>query len=125
MAFLARPNVDAHIQILKRGFRERYWVLRHLKHNGFSTDDLISVYTSIIRPVADYMMEVYHSMLTDAQDEGIECLQTHALKCIWYGPRISGRRMREMSGLTTLRDQLIEHCDRFAGKCAASSRFSH
>ena len=81
------------------------------------------VYTSIVRPVADYMMEVYHSMITDAQDEAIERLQTHALRCI-YGARISGRRMREMADLSTLRERRIQHCDRFAAKCAASERFS-
>ena len=70
------------------------------------------------------MMEVYHSMINDEQDESIERLQTHALRCI-FGPRVSGRRMRQMAELTTLRDRQIEHCDRFAAKCAASARFDH
>ena len=69
------------------------------------------------------MLEVFHSMLTDGQDESLERLQTHALKCI-YGPGISGRRMREMAGLDTLRDRRIAQCDRFASKCANSERFS-
>ena len=109
---------------LKKKFRERYWVLRHLRHNGFSSEDLVRVYTAIIRPVADYMMEVYHSMITDRQDEEIERLQTHALRCI-FGARISGRKLRQLADLTTLRDRRIEHCDRFAKKCARSDRFEH
>ena len=62
-------------------------------------------------------------MLTDAQDEGLERLQTHALKCI-YGPGVSGRRMREMAGLDTLRTRRVAQCDRFASKCANGDRFS-
>ena len=120
--FSDRPTADAQIEVLKRRFRERYWVLRHLKHNCFNTEDLIKVYKTMLRPVADYMSEVYHSMITDAQDEAIERLQTHALSCI-FGPRISGRRMREMADLTTLRERRIAYCDRFAVRCANSDRF--
>ena len=122
--FSERPTVEAYIAVLTRRFRERYWTLRHLKHNGFGSADLVRVYTSIIRPVADYMQEVYHPMLTDRQDENIERLQNHALKCI-YGPRLSGRRMREMAELPTLRDRRIEACDKFAAKCVDCPRFGH
>ena len=70
------------------------------------------------------MLEVFHPMMSDGQDEGLERLQTHALKCI-FGPGISGRRMREMAELPTLRSRRIEQCDKFAAKCAASPRFEH
>ena len=122
--FSDKPTPAAYIEVLKRRFRERYWTLRHLKHNGFTEGDLVRVYTSIIRPVADYMMEIYHSMATDRQDEEIERLQTHALRCI-YGPGLSGRKLREKADLTTLRERRIEACDRFALKCSRSDRFEH
>ena len=122
--FSDRPTVGAYVEVMKRRFRQRYWILRHLKHNSFNEEDLVKVYTAMVRPVADYMQEVYHSMLSDRQDEAIERLQTHALKCI-YGPRISGRKMREMSGLSTLRERRIEAADKFAAKCASSERFEH
>ena len=80
--FSDRPTVESHVEVMSRRFRERYWVLRHLKHNGFSDQDLLRVYTTMVRPVADHMMEAYHSMLTDGQDERVERLQTHALKCL-------------------------------------------
>lgn len=69
----------------------------------------------MIRPVADYMQEIYHSMMTDRQDENVERLQNHALKCV-YGPRIPARKMREMAGLETLRERRILAADKFAGK---------
>ena len=33
--------------------------------------------------------------------------------------------MREMAGVSTLREHRIEHCDKFASKCANSDRFGH
>ena len=107
--------------MLKKNFRERYWDLRHLKKNGFEIADLFKVYSAVVRPVADYMMIVYHSMLTDSQDEALERLQTHALKCI-FGPR---RRMHVLAELPTLRERRIEAVDKFAHKCADSDRFHH
>ena len=104
---MSRPTVAAHLETVRRRFRERYWTLRHLKHNGFTQEDLIKVYTAVIRPVAEYMLEVFHSMMTDSQDEAFERLQSHALKCV-FGPGISGRRMREMANVPTLREKRIE-----------------
>ena len=122
--FSSRPNMDAHVAVLKRRFRERYWVLVHLKNNGFSNPELVEVYKANIRPVAEYLAKVYHSSLTDRQDEEIERLQSHALRCI-FGARISVRRLREMAGLKTLRARQIQICDKFADKCVVSERFSH
>lgn len=48
--FSGNPSAEAHIQALKKKFRERYWVLRHLRHNGFTKEDLIQVYNAIVRP---------------------------------------------------------------------------
>ena len=62
-------------------------------------------------------------MLTDEQDELLDNLQNHALRLI-YGANLSGRRMREMAGITTLRERRIDHCDKFASKCVNSERYS-
>ena len=78
----------------------------------------------MIRPVADYGCIVYHLSLTDEQDELLDRLQNQALRCI-YGPGISGRRMREQSGLVTLRDRRVELCDKFVTKCLSNDKFSH
>ena len=49
-------------------------------------------------------------------------MQNHALRCI-FGPKIGGRRLREMAGVTTLRQRRISHCDAFAQKCSESQRY--
>ena len=80
-------------------------------------------YKTMIRPVADYACVVYHSSLTDEQDELLDRLQNHALMCI-YGP-MSGRRLREASGLPTLRERRESLCDKFALKLSTNPLFAH
>ena len=120
--FSERPTVAEHVGVMMRRFRSRYWILIHLKNAGFNEEELLKVYRVIIRPVHDYMSVVYHAMLTDDQDEKIERLQAHALKYI-YGWRLPYARLREITGLPTLRARRIELCDRFAGKCLGTERF--
>ena len=90
---------------------------------GFTEDELVKVYKTVVRPVASYMAEVYHSMISDEQDEMIERLQAQALKCI-YGWKYSYAELRRRSGIPTLRQRRIELVDFFAKKCALSDRFS-
>ena len=120
----SKPSMWSHVEAMRKRFRQRYWVLRHLRGLGFSQEDLVRVYKCVILPIADYCSVVYHSQLTDEQDEIIERMQSQALKCI-YGPRISAAKMRSLSGLTTLRARRIEQSDKFAEKSAKSPRFQH
>ena len=118
-----RPGVALHVKETCKKLRRKYWMLRHLKKVGFNNQELVRCYQVNIVPVADYCDVVYHSSLTDEQDQALEQAQVGALRCI-YGPKISGRAMRSMANVKTLRQRRIEHCDKFAQKCAASSRFS-
>ena len=117
-----RPGMAAHVEVVRKKMRGRLWVLRHLRVFGFTEAELVEVYKAVIRPVVDYCCVVYHSQLTDEQDELIERLQSQALRCI-FGPRIRASEMRRMAGITTLRQRRIELCDKFALKASASERF--
>ena len=78
----------------------------------------------MIRPMAEYGCVAFHSSYSDEQDETIERLQDHTLKCI-FEPGISARKMRELAGIPTLRTQRIELADKFAKKCCSNPSFSH
>ena len=78
----------------------------------------------MIRPIAEYACSAYHSSLTDEQDERLERLQDHALKCI-FGPGKSARKLRGLSGLPTLRVRREEIVKKFATKCANDPVFEH
>lgn len=122
--FSSKPTMQAQCDSILKKFRQRYWALRHLKKLGFNSQELVRVYKSSILPVADYMSVIYHSLLTDEQDEHLENAQVSALRCI-FDPRLSGRKLRKLAGLSTLRKRRIEQTDRFARKCIESDRFCH
>ena len=82
------------------------------------------MYKTCIRPVADYLDVVYHAMLPDDLDEELDRLQNQALKII-FGSDKGGRTLRKLAGVSTLRERRIQHCDKFAQKCADSARFEH
>ena len=124
MRFSNRPNMNLHVEHIRKTFRSRYWTLRNLKRNGFNQAELVQVYKSMIRSVADYGAVVYHSSLTGEQNELLERCQNHALKSI-FGYGMSARRMREEAGLITLRERRVQLCDRFARKLASSDAFEH
>ena len=65
------PTVHAHVEALRLRMRETTWILRHLKTSGFTEIELARVYTTVIRPILDYCCVVYHSLLTDKQDQVI------------------------------------------------------
>ena len=121
--FSDRPTVSAHVEAMRQRFRQRYWILIHLRNFGFNRDELVRVYKSIVRPIADYCSVIYHSLLTDEQDEELDRCQAHALRCI-YGMGLSYSEMRRLSGVETLRERRIAQCDKFANQCVKTVRFS-
>ena len=118
-----RPGAHNQVASVTKTIRQRYWTLRHLAGVGFNKLELVKVYCSSILPLADYCDVVYHSQLTDEQDQLLENAQVGALRTI-FGPKISARDLRSMAGVTTLRERRIQHCDNFARKCVQSQRFS-
>ena len=46
---------------------DRLWTLRNLKNSGFTNEELVRVFSTIIRPVIEYVAVMYHSSLTDEQ----------------------------------------------------------
>ena len=119
-----RYGAHAHVKALGKRMRRQYWVLYHLRRAGFKDHELAKVYRTCILPIADYCSVVYHSILTDEQDQVVERLQAGALRCI-YGYDISYARMRELADVTTLRERREAACDKFATKCLQSGRFSN
>ena len=126
MRFSNRPDMSAHVDWIRKTYIERFWMLRNLKRNGFTNPELVQVYKTMIRPVAEYSCVVYHSSLTDEQDEQLDNLQNHALRCIFKSEkRLSERKLREMAGVETLRKRREVLCDKFADKCVKNLRLSH
>ena len=122
VSFSSDPDMRAQVESIKRGFRVKKWILHHLKHRGFSVDDLLAVYKSIILPAHDYCSCVYNSTLTLSQASSLERQQAQALKAI-YGYQYSYRSLLEMSGLSTLQQRRDERCLKFARKLSTDQYF--
>lgn len=65
--FSNKPNMTAQVTSILGVVRLRLWMLTHLFHNGFSQDDLVKVYTTMVLPIHDYCSTVYHHSITAAQ----------------------------------------------------------
>ena len=123
MTFSNKPTMAAQVNSIKKKIHSRYWTLRNLKNSGFTCDELVTVYKTVIRPVADYCCAVYHSSLTEDQDIQLKRLQNGALKCI-FGGGFSAREMREKANITTLRERREILVDKFATKAATNPLFA-
>ena len=75
--FRDRPTVRRHVESVIKKFRQRYWTLYNLKKNGFTTDELVTVYKTMVVPVADYGDVVCHSLLTDDLDYELDLSLIH------------------------------------------------
>ena len=62
--------------------------------------------------------------LTDEQKETLDTLQNQALRYI-FGPGLSGRKMRSLADIPTLRRRREVICDKFTVKCKNNPRFAH
>ena len=122
--FSRKPDMAAQVASICKKFRARIWILRHLHHNGFTEDELLKVYKSVILPTHDYCSNVYHSSLTLSQTVVLERLQAKALRAI-YGYEPSYRQLMEKAQLPTLRSRRESRELSFAQKCASSNRFAH
>ena len=122
--FSTSPDMSAQVEAIKKRFRSRTRILRHLGHRVFSEQDLIKVYRSVILPVHDYCSCVCNCSLTLSQATALERLQAQALKSI-FGYEHSYRSLLQRTGLETLQVRRDNRCKKFAKKMLANDRFRH
>ena len=102
--------------------RRKIWAILRLKQYGFKQKELISVYTTYIRPIAEYVSVVRHYSITAEQAALLERQQTRALTHI-FGFGQSAKTMLQESGLELLSVRRERACVTFAKKCVESDRF--
>jgi len=73
---------DCHHQKIISKLSQRLYLLKQLKRSGLGTDDLIVYYKSVLRSIAEYACQVWHSGLTKAQTTSLEHQQERALRII-------------------------------------------
>ena len=122
--FSSDPDMSAQVRAIQTKFRSCTWILRHLGHRGFSKEELVRVYKSVILPVHDYCSCVFNSSLTLTQASALERLQAQALKSI-FGYEHSYSSFLQQTGIKTLQQRRDDRCLKFARKSLANDRYRH
>lgn len=96
-----------HVDYICSKINKRLYFLKHLKRADLSSEDLLTYYRSVIRPVAEYACQVWHSSLTAAQSRQLEQLQRRAVKIIYNtSDPILGLILSDLELLADRREQL-------------------
>ena len=91
-------------------------MLTKLRYAGVQIEDLIDVYKLFIRSIIEYCSVVYHSRLTEEQNNKLERIQKTCLKIILSEMYIDYQSALEMTGLSTLKSRRIRRCLDFSLK---------
>ena len=100
-----------HVDFMVKKANKRLFLLTLLKRANVSMEDMITIFTSIVRPVLEYACVVWHSSLPEYLHNDIEGVQKRALIII-CGLN-SYKRNLEISELTTLRERRHKLCYHF------------
>ena len=99
---------QTHVDFIVSKASKRIYYIIVLKRSGLSAKDLVTVYSTTIRPIVEYVAPLWHSSLTKQQSDTIEHIQKQVLKIVF---NCSYKEGLVKSGLTTLnhrREQLIK-----------------
>ena len=120
--FGCKPGVGKQVEVMQAKFRSRLWMLCRLKKYGMKTCDLLFIYKSVIRPVLDFCVVTYHSMLTDVQSEQLERLQKCAFRLI-YGQDTCYDDALSISDTDRLDVRRKKQLEKFTVKASNNPRF--
>ena len=90
-------NWNEHVINVVKKAGKRLYMLRVLKRANADTNTLITVYTTIIRPVLEYSCQVCHFNIQEYLSEDIEQIQRRAFRILF--PLMSYREAREFTGI--------------------------
>ena len=70
------------VEDIKGRVRAKLWLLYKFREAGANTEQLLTVYTTRIRPVIEYAAQVYGCLLNGLQARELELLQSHAVMIV-------------------------------------------
>ena len=110
---------DENIDQICSKASQRIYLLCLLRRSGVSPQDILHVYTSMIRPVLEYACEVWHTQLTVEQSDALEHIQKRAMSIAYpdkhYTEALTDSRLES---LYVRRDRI---CRSFFKKMQASN----
>ncbi|KAI8517737.1 hypothetical protein Bbelb_037540 [Branchiostoma belcheri] len=116
---------NSHVDSICCKSSQRLFLLRKLKHFHISSEDLVTVYVSYIRPVLEYAAPVWHSGLTTELSNKIEKIQRRAVRIIMGTKYTSYTEGCSYLGLPTLQSRRLLLTVNFANSLRQSEQFRH
>ena len=104
-----------HINTQFKKASTRLFFISQLKRTKMSPDDMVKVYTSLVRPLTEYACQVWHSSLSGEQSDMLESIQERALRMIY--PSLSYVEACQTTGLPTLHQRRDVLCKRLFEDC--------
>lgn len=95
---------NVHVEMICKKVAARLYFLRQLKRAKVPANDLLSFYTTCIRPVVEYASPVFHTALPQYLSDQLERLQKRALRIIGTND-LSYRQALEVFNIPTLYDR--------------------
>ena len=109
-----RPGAHAHIKMLRRKFRQRFWSLIHLGRVGLMGDQLFQMYTVLVRPVIKSNHVIYHSMLTAGQAQDLERMQKRVAR-LSYSIDADYTEVLRKANFNSLGERRVQAVENFVG----------
>ena len=120
--FSSAPNAIHHVTITIDKFYRKLWTLRFLKKSGMSSNDLLTVYKTVILSSVEYCCEIYDSLIPLYLSDRLESVQKQSMKII-FGWGVNYQDLLEEGIIEPLATRRRKACIRFANKAASSMRF--
>ena len=95
---------NVHVEMICKKVAVSLYFLRQLKRAKVPANDLLSFYTTCIRPVAEYACPVFHTTLPQYLSDQLERLQKRALRIISTND-LSYKQALEVFNIHTLYDR--------------------
>ena len=111
---------QAHVDSIVKKASKAFYMLHIMKRFQPPREQLLTIYTTYVRPLLEYCAPVFHASLTASQANQIERVQKRALKLIG-GYDISYQQLLEDMHLDSLADRRSQLCLRFAKKLLNSA----
>ena len=115
---------NTHVDLMCKKASTKIYLLAHTKKSGVSSDDLLLLYKSCIRPLSEYACPVWSMSLPAYLVEKIERIQQRCLKIIF--PNLKYDDAIKEARLTTLEERRLHLCKQFFNRLLnPSSRLNH
>ena len=87
---------------------QRLYLVRKLKHFGLQKEELITAWRSILRPITEYAVPLWHSGLTEKDSYRIELLQKKALGIILGCVYVDNKRYYSLDNKIVSYDEALQ-----------------